>query len=188
MRIYAAALVGLLCVFGSAFAAPSSPASDASIHELLQVTHVHKMLDAMMVQMDGMMKKVSQQATAGHPVDAGAQKIIDAQTSKLNDLMMQQVSWEKMEPMYVNLYRKTFTQKEVDDMLAFDRSPSGQSMIAKMPGMMAQAMQTMQGKMSDLLPQIRKIEMDMASSLSAYEANNKHAPAQSATGKASGSK
>lgn len=188
MRIHAIGLVGLLFVFGSASAEPSPPASDASIHALLQVTKVHKMLDTMMIQMDDMMKKVSRQATAGQPIDAGAQKIIDAQTSKLNDVLMQQISWEKMEPMYVSLYRKTFTQKEVDDMLAFYRSPSGQSVIVKMPVMMAQAMQTVQGELANLLPQVQKIEMETASSLSAYEASKKRAPAQPSINEASDSK
>ena len=158
------------------------------MHELLQVTHVHKMLDTMMAQMDGMMKKASQQATAGHPIDAGAQKIIDAQTGKLHSLLMQQISWEKMEPMYISLYRKNLTQKEVDDMLTFYRSPSGQSVIVKMPVIMAQAMHTVQAQMSSLLPQIEKIETDTTSSLKVYEANKKQAPTQPSTGEAGGSK
>ena len=185
MRIHAVGFVGLLFVFGPAYAAPNSPPSDASLHELMQVTQVHKMLDATMAQMDGMIKKESRQAMAGHPVDAGEQKIIDAQTSKLKVVMMQQLSWKKMEPMFISIYRKTFTQKEVDDMLVFDRSPSGQSMIAKTPAMMAQVMQTVQDEMSNLIPQMSKVEMDMVTSLNAYEASKKQAPRHSSTGKAS---
>lgn len=188
MRIYTLGFVGLFFVFGSAHAVQSSPPSDSSIHELLQVTQTHKMLDAMQAQIDSMLKKVTHQATGGQPVDAGEQKIIDTQTSKLNNVLMQQISWSKLEPMYIDIYRKSFTQKEVDDMLVFYKSPSGQSMIEKMPVVMAQAMQTMQGEMATLMPQIQKITEDTANSLRAYEASKKNSSKHSSDGAGSDNK
>lgn len=185
MRIYPVGFMALLFAFGSAHAGPDSPASYASLHELLQVTQTQKVQDAMMAQVDSMMKRASIQAMAGHQIDAGARKIIDAQTSKLNHVLLQQLAWKKLEPIYIDIYRKTFTQKEVDDMLAFYRSPSGQSMVAKAPAMMAQAMQTVQGMLLNLEPQIQKIMTDTATSLSAYEASQKQARTHSSTSKAS---
>ena len=179
MRLLTLGLLAGFLVCGSAAAATtaSQPPSAASIQELLQVTQSHKMLDAMKARMDGMMRQASEQALAGQPADAGEQKIMDAQTARLSALMKGQLSWNSMEPMYVDIYRKSFTQKEVDDMIAFYKSPSGQSMVAKMPAVMGQVMQTMQGKMATLAPQLRQISEDTASQLKAYEASKQSAAA-----------
>lgn len=179
MRSHALVFVALCSVFGAspAFAADRPP-SEASIEQLLQVTQAHKLLDATMAQVGAMLRKSAQQAMAGQPIDAGEQKILDAQMSKLDDLLKQQMSWDKMEPMYVDLYRQTFTQKEINDILIFYQSPSGQSMITKMPVLTGHLMQMMQGKMATLMPQLQKINHDTVSALEAYEATKKASPTQ----------
>lgn len=172
-RICALGFMALSFVCGLAAAATpaAQPASAASIQELLQVMQVHKLVDSMMAQMDGMMRKSAEQATAGQPLDAGEQKIIDAQTVKMNELLKQVLSWDSIEPMYVDLYSRNFTQQEVNDMLAFYRSPSGQGMVAKMPALLAQAVQLVQAKLAIQAPQIRKISQDTTQQLIAYQAS-----------------
>ncbi|HET9329084.1 MAG TPA: DUF2059 domain-containing protein, partial [Steroidobacteraceae bacterium] len=71
------------------------------------------------------------------------------------------------EPMMISVYQKTFTQKEVEGMKAFYRTPTGQSVIAKMPMVMQQTMQTMQGRMADTIPKIQEIQKDLAAQLKA---------------------
>lgn len=161
----------LVCGSASAATATNAPPSAASIQKLLQVTQAHKLLDAMQARADDMMRKSSAQALAGQPIDAGEQKIFDGQAAKLSALLKTQLSWSAMEPMYVDIYGKSFTQKEVDDMIAFYQSPSGQSMVAKMPAVMAQAMQIVQARMVALSPQLRQITEDTASQLKAYQAS-----------------
>lgn len=177
MRVHIFCFIALASVFGSASATQNPPPTDASIHALLQATQAHKTIDAVVNQMDGMMRKSIQQAEPGKSSDAGEQKIIDDMTNQVNNLMKQELSWDKMEPMYIDLYRKTYTQKEIDDMLAFYRSPSGRSMVAKMPALMAQSMQTMQGRMATFMPQLRKISVDTNTRLQAYDANKQKAAA-----------
>ncbi|HEX8776554.1 MAG TPA: DUF2059 domain-containing protein, partial [Rhodanobacter sp.] len=72
---------------------------------------------------------------------------------------------------------------EVDDMIAFYKSPSGQSMVAKMPAVMGQAMENVQIKMATLMPQLRQISEDTASQLKAYEASKQNAAAPAAKAK-----
>lgn len=185
MRLLTIGLLAGFLVCGSAAAATtaSQPPSAASIQQLLQAAQAHKMLDAMQANIDGMMRKASEQALDGQPADAGEQKIIDAQTAKLSALMKSQLSWSSLEPMYVDIYSKNFTQKEVDDMIAFYKTPSGQAMMAKMPAVMGQVMQIMQGKMATLTPQLRQISEDTANQLKAYEASKQSAAAPAAKAK-----
>lgn len=172
--------LSLVCGTAAATTAPSQPASTASIEELLRVTQAHKLLDSTMARMDGMMRQSAAQAAAGQPVDAGEQKIIDAQIDKMNVVMKRALAWDSMKPMYLDLYSKNFSQQDVDGMLAFYRTPAGQSMIAKMPALMAQIMQTMQVKMAALMPQIQQIAQDTANQLKAYRASKQNAAAPAA--------
>ena len=98
------------------------------------------------------------------------------------------MSWDKMEPMYIDLYRQTFTQKEVNDILAFYRTPSGQSMIEKMPVLMTRVMQTAQSMVATLMPQLQKINRDTVSALQAYEARKTIAPGRAPNTAASSGK
>lgn len=188
MRIQALGFIALFFVFGSACATQNTPPSDASLRELLQVMHAQKSLDYTRNQLDGMLHNSMHQDLAGQVIDGGLQKIIDTQTDKLNDLLLRKMTWASLEPMYVDIYRTTFTQKEVDDMLAFYRTPSGQSMITKMPIVMAQIMRSMQGWMAQLTPQIQKISSDTTSRIKAYEANKQSTSAPSPAGSTTGSK
>ncbi len=66
-------------------------------------------------------------------------------------------------------------------MKAFFRTPTGQSVIAKMPIVMQQNMQGMQGRMADMIPRIQQIEKDMGAQLQAQrESQAGSAPSQSA--------
>ncbi|BFI94660.1 MAG: DUF2059 domain-containing protein [Rhodanobacter sp.] len=161
-------------------AASSQPASRASINELLQVTQSHKLIDSMTARMDGMLRQSIARATAGKPIDAGEQKIIDAQVDKMETLMQQEVSWDSLQPMYVDIYSKTFTQQDINGMLAFYRSPAGQAMIAKMPALMAQLMQSVQSRMAALMPKIQQISDETTKQLAAYRASKHDASAPAA--------
>jgi|SRR5690348_13906855 len=89
------------CGSAAAVTAADQPASAASIDELLQVTQAHKLVDSMVARVDSMMRQSIAQATPGKPIDAGEQKIIDAQIDKWNNLMKHELSWDSVRPMYV---------------------------------------------------------------------------------------
>jgi hypothetical protein len=113
--------------------AASSPASEASIKELLELGKVQKMLDSIWAQMDGLMKEAMQKATEGKPVSAKVQKHIDKLEADLMNTVKEEFSWEKMEPLYLRVYQKSLTQQEVDGMIAFYKTPAGQAVITKLP-------------------------------------------------------
>jgi uncharacterized protein len=148
----------------SADAAPG----DASIHQLLEVMQAQKLVDSMTGQLNGMMLKSAEQANGGAPLGADEQKIVERGVGKLSDLIKQQMSWPQLEPMMIDIYRKSFSQKEVDDLLVFYRSPSGQAVIQKMPVVMQQSMAASQAKMQAIVPQMRQIDADMVKELKTY--------------------
>jgi hypothetical protein len=60
------------------------------------------------------------------------------------------------------MYIDTFTQEEVDGLLAFYRTPAGRAMIEKMPILLGKMMQQTQARMQRLMPQIMQIAQESA--------------------------
>jgi hypothetical protein len=169
MRSRLAGIVLFACLISPAFGADTPP-SDASLHELMAVMHVHNTLDGTLQQVDGMMHTSMESAMAGNTLDDGQRKIIASGQAKMRELLLGELTWEKMEPMYLNIYRQSFSQKEIDDMLAFYKSPSGQAVIAKLPVVTQQTLKSVQAEMNTLAPAMQQISRETANELRAYNA------------------
>jgi hypothetical protein len=164
MKVFGWALVALFLYSTSSMA---EPASDKSIHELLVVSKAHSLLDSVMAQLSSAMNNSVQQALQGKTPTAGEQQAIDTMKSSMTALLQGELSWDKMEPMYIRIYKSTFTEEEVAGMLAFYKTPAGQAVINKMPTMMQGLMGEMQKMIAGMAPQMQKIQQDFAASVAA---------------------
>jgi hypothetical protein len=152
----------------AAFAA-DTPASEASIREVLQVTEARKLLDGMFPQIEATMKASMQQALKGHTPNPEQQHLIDKMTEKTMAMMHEEMSWEKLEPMYVRTYQKTFTQEELDGVLAFYKSPAGAALIKKMPVLMKEIMGDVQTMMGSMMQKIQAVTKETVEEIQAEE-------------------
>lgn len=168
-------LILALCgsaAFGAENASPGpsatgSPASEESIKQLLEVAQARKLIDSVMSQMDTLMLQTIQQATQGKEIPPKVQKEIDTQQAEVTRLMKELLDWSKLEPMYVRIYQKTFSQPEVDGMIAFYKTPAGQAVIAKMPAAMQNTMDEMQQMMLPAMQKMQRMQQDVAKEMKA---------------------
>ena len=91
-------------------------------------------------------------------LNAEQQQFMDDIGSELVALLKNEINWDSMRPMMTEVYRNTFSQHQVDDMLKFYQSPSGQAVIAKLPEAMKQATQAMQEHISTLTRRIVQLQ------------------------------
>jgi len=159
-------VIALALICSAAFAADTKP-STASIQELLKATESHKLLDSVTAQVDGMMKNMMAQATQGQAPSPTQAKAFESMQSKMAGLMKEEMSWEKYEPMFVQIYSESFTQDEIDSMIAFYRTPGGQAVIKKMPMVMQHTMQMVQKQMGPLMQKIQAIAQETHAELQA---------------------
>lgn len=152
----AACLVALAS--GAAWAAP---ASEESVETLLAVTKSEAMIDAVYGQIEGLMKQSMQQAVGDKPLTEEQQRVMDSLPARFAAVLRQEFSWALLKPHYVQLYRDTFDQDEVDGLIAFYRSRAGQAFVTKMPALMQQSMALSQQQMKNVFPKI-KAAMDEA--------------------------
>lgn len=163
----------------------SSRADDASKHA--KIDHLFEIM-----QMDALSKQITsaimQQTTAmskqmiGDKLDPALQKKLEDFQKRMMDLIMSQVGWKAMEPEYADLYAKTFTEQQIDDLLAFYTSPTGKVFIEKTPELTKGGMQLAQERLKTLQPQVKQLLDDFEREVVA-DAKKDSAPAASPTAK-----
>jgi uncharacterized protein len=137
--------------------AQDQPASEASVRELMALTNSKALLDQMYAQVDGLMESSMKEAMGGRTGNEEQQRLAAELRSKIVALLREDMSWEDLEPVYLQLYTSTLSQAEVDGMNAFYRSPAGQAVIAKMPLMMQSLMKVLMERMQVMMPKARAL-------------------------------
>ncbi|MBC3875154.1 DUF2059 domain-containing protein [Undibacterium flavidum] len=165
MKKFSIALLFLFNLAAFPASAADAPASDASIKQLIEITNSKKMLDGLMPQMDAMMKSSMQQALAGNKMTAEQEAVVLEMQKELATLLKNEMTWETIEPMFLEIYKKSFTQKEIEGMLSFYQSPAGQAVIKKMPLVMQMTMQMMERRMAVMMPKLEKISAESVEKL-----------------------
>jgi hypothetical protein len=119
-------LIALCCTIAlTVVRAADTPPSETSIKQLLEAGQVHKLIDETITQLDSYMKQSMQQVTQGQRITPEIQKDIDRRQTEMMGMIKEVLDWNKLEPVYVRVYQKTFTQGEVDGLTAFYKTPTG---------------------------------------------------------------
>jgi hypothetical protein len=164
-----AVLIALLLCAAPAVFAQNVPPTEQSVRRVLDLTQQHRIIDDAVSNMDAYLKQTLDQASKGRPLNAKQQQIVDQYRTDIVTIMKDELSWQKLEPSVVAIYEKTFSQKEIDDMIAFYSSPSGQAVANKLP-LVSQEMTTgMQKRMVPIIERMQQTGRDMAVKLKAAE-------------------
>lgn len=142
----------------SAVSTTDTKPSEASIRELLKVTNSKSLYQDAVSQLDEAMEASLQDAFADQKLTPEKQKVVDDMRKKAVALINDEMNWESIEKLSIDIYSKAFTQQEIDSMIAFYKSPGGQAILNKMPTVMQSTMEAMQNRMSSLLEKLQKLQ------------------------------
>ena len=70
------------------------------------------------------------------------------------------LNWDALLPMYLRIYRESFTQDELDGMTAFYKTPAGQAVVRKMPVVMQRVFGEMQVMLKPMQERIQQIQQE----------------------------
>ncbi len=133
--------------------------------QMLELTGSAKMMKESFAQIQKMqasqLEKMELPAEA-KPAAAEIQK-------RLMDMLAERLSWDRMRPTMVKLYMEIFTEDELNAIVSFYSTTAGQSMVAKMPQIMAKSMEMTMGLMSDVMPEIKRITEEVTAKYKAKE-------------------
>ena len=126
----------------------------AKAEELLQLTQT----DQMMKMLEPMKGIVAAQMNKTDMSAEQREKAVEMQ-EKMMALVADRL--KKATPALVKVYTDTYTEEELDGILAFYKSPAGKAMLQKMPQVIQRSMPVMMQLMGDLQPEIRKMTEGM---------------------------
>jgi hypothetical protein len=132
----------------------------AKVEEMIRITKMDQMMSQMMDQMAERMKAMTSKQTANLNMSADQRKIFDNYQAHIHQIMADSISWDKMKPLIITVYSETYTDEELDGILAFYRTPAGQALIAKSPQLVAKTMDLVQKQMLDTQPKIQQATED----------------------------
>lgn len=141
----------------------------ASVETLLEVSEARKLLESTQQQLEQMLQTLLQQKH----LSAAQRPVVEKFSHQLLDLIQAEISWEKLHEPMIDIYMKHYSQQEIDEILAFYRSETGQSLLKKQPQVVQETMQLSQQAAQNLLPKIKQLTDDMRRELQAQQADAK---------------
>ena len=121
--------------------ASDAPATKEDIQKYLDVMHsremMAKMVDAMSAPMHKMLHEQYLKDKDRLPPD------FEERTAKMMDDSMKSFPWDELLDSMVPVYQKHFTKGDVNALIAFYSTPTGQKLLRDMPAIMQEAMESM---------------------------------------------
>jgi uncharacterized protein len=154
----------LLCTSSIGFAQQDpadAPATKEDIQRYLEVTQsremVSKMIEAMMKPIHQMIHEQYEKDKDKLPSD------FEARSNKVIDDYLKKFPWDEVVQAMVPVYQKHLTKGDVDHLVAFYSSPTGQKLLREMPAITSEAMQVMMPLMRQRMDAMtRDVQQQMA--------------------------
>ena len=139
----------------------------AKVEELVSLMHMDRMMNQMLDAVKGQTEQMMQQLPGADSMTPGQKKIVADYQAKAMQIVIDSMGWKALEPQFVTLYAQNFTEDEIDGMVTFYKSPTGQAVLSKMPQLMSSAMQLTQSRMVDVQPKLKALMEDMVKQMDA---------------------
>ena len=155
------AIIIFIAVLGLNTNAEANSAQRDTVEALLIASGADATLDAVYAQFDGMFANMAEQFKIEESERASFKKHMH----KVNLMLRDEMNWDTLKEPMIDLYMAHYTEQELQDMLAFYQSETGQSVVKKMPEVMAASMQITQQLMKDVYPKIMQMSKAYAEEL-----------------------
>jgi hypothetical protein len=155
------------------FALAQEPSS-TSLERLLEVTQARKTNDAVIQQSTAALAGMFEEATALKNLTGErrirTEKAAASFLQKMNGIISEELAWERVKILTLQLYREIFTQKEIDDLIVFYETPTGKAFAEKMPVMLQKSTSLMQKRVEAVMSRMQPAFAEALSGLTVPEA------------------
>jgi hypothetical protein len=143
------------------FAVCAQPASPASVERLLAVAHTEELLrgvqERQRVVTDSVLRQVeASRARQGQPLSAEAQARMRAAAEKAREAIAEEMGWEKLRPLIVQVYSESFSEEEIQGLIAFYESPTGRMFVQRMPQVTERTMRLIGERMGPMTQRMQR--------------------------------
>ena len=142
-----------------------------AIKELLSVTNADKSKDQIWDRM-----KVTLPLAFGKLGGKKKDKeLLDKLFKETEKVLNELIKWEEIEPKFIEIYDKAFSEKEIKAITTFYKTPAGKTMIEKGPQIAMQSGKITQGAMLAFVPKLQEIMKEIGVALKEKRAKEKAA-------------
>lgn len=142
------------------------------IEELFQLIQIQKTLQQASSQQMSQVQAAMKTMVPGVKMTADEQKDFDAFLQKIFSITQEAMTWSKLEPQFVDLYASTYSEEEIDGMVAFYHTPTGEAMISKQPEILSKSQVISQAQLAAVQPKIREAVMQFVQEMAAKHQKN----------------
>jgi uncharacterized protein len=144
----------------------------AKVRELLMTMHQDRTVDSMM---HSIAKQLFEVPDANRLTPA-QQKLTQDFQDRAMKVVSDRVGWKVVEPDYVKLYENTYSEQEINGILAFYKSPAGQAVLTKAPQLSAGVVQIVHSHMGDYQTKMQVLQDDYMKQMTALIPANTKKP------------
>jgi hypothetical protein len=142
----------------SLFVPLAAHADDAShrakAEEMVTLLHTDRMVNQVSANITKQVTEAAEKTAGPTPTPDAKTKLTDFE-KKATDMIETQVGWKALQPSFVDIYAKNFTDAELDSIIAFYKSPAGVAFLTKSPEVNAQANDLAKSKIIELQTELR---------------------------------
>jgi hypothetical protein len=157
MTLRRSALVALVLAFATVASGARAAASAESVDRLMQAMRVQAQLDMIYSQTLPAMQNAMKQSLGSQMKSEDAQRMFDTVMPRVNAVIRDELSWARLKPDFATIYAETFTQQEIDGLIAFYQGPIGSALVAKTPQLAQRSMQLMQQRMGPVMQKVMQV-------------------------------
>ncbi len=161
MRFFAVLILATISTSSALFADAAS--KDAKIEQFLVLIKANAIEGQIYTQLSGQIDRATLGLAQGAGIPAAEQQsaVADLRT-KMLAAMHQDVSWDKMKPAMVEAYRNVYSEEEIDGLLAFFKSPLGQTYLAKSPEIATKTREVAESRVKQLADKLGAMSKEWA--------------------------
>ncbi|GAB7562712.1 hypothetical protein LG202_07510 [Methylobacillus methanolivorans] len=147
----------MLVMWGNVYAAAPS---DELIFKFMEVSNVKGALDTMRANADTALRNNLLQSLQYPQLNDKQKKIAEEAGDKAVKIQQENLSYDAIVKLVLPLYRRTFTQEELQAAINFYSSPAGRSINQKMPQLATGSMKLTTELNQKVIPQYQKIAQE----------------------------
>ncbi len=148
--------------------AVAAPPTRESVDTLLAVTHTERVVQTMLDSMDRIFQG-NVVAAVGGPLTDEQRKTMEAMQARTMQIFRQIMTWDRLQPMYEQVYADTYSQDEVDGLIAFYRTPVGTSYIDKQGLVLQKSIAASQVLLKPMMEQLKAATSETVAALRSAE-------------------
>ena len=152
-------------------AVPAAHADDASrrakAEEMLQLTKAGPALQEQLKNLQDRVDSLAKQQFGQGAMSPEQTKLSTEYLKQVDTITSDEVGWDKLHPAILQDYADSFTEPELDGIIAFYKSPSGQALIAKTPAVLSKTNTIVTDKIKEMQPKLASLTQDYAAKIKA---------------------